>query len=58
LAGNKLSGPLYSLYSFHFKSDNVNYRIAYTIDRGKHEVVIHLADTRENFYQKLRRLFK
>lgn len=58
LAGDKLSGPLYFLYSFHFKSDNVNYRVAYTVNHDKHLVEIHLADTRENFYLKLRRLFK
>jgi mRNA-degrading endonuclease RelE of RelBE toxin-antitoxin system len=58
LDGDKLSGPLYFLYSFHFKSNNVNYRVAYTIDHGKHEVVMHFAGTRENFYRKLRRLFK
>ncbi len=56
-AGESLSGPLYFLHSFHFKSKNVEYRVAYTIDSKKKQVVIHFAHTRENFYQKLRRLF-
>lgn len=58
LAGEKLSGPLYFLYSFHFKSNNVNYRVAYTVNHNKRQVEVHFADTRENFYHKLRRLFR
>ena len=58
LAGEKLSGSLYFLYSFHFKSNNVDYRLAYTIDHDKKRIIIHFAHTRENFYEKLRRIFK
>ena len=57
-AGEKLSGPLYFLYSFHFKSGNVEYRVAYTIDHKQKMIMIHFAHTRENFYEKLRRLFR
>jgi len=57
-AGEKLSGSLHFLYSFHFKFRSVEYRIAYTIDNEKRAVIIHLVHTRENFYDKLRRLFK
>lgn len=57
-AGEKLSGALYFLYSFHFKSVNTEYRVAYTIDNEKKLVTIHFANTRENFYEKLRRLFR
>lgn len=57
LAGEKLSGPLNFLYSFHFKAKNVNYRLAYTIDLSQKLIIVHFADTRENFYEKLRRLF-
>lgn len=35
LAGEKLSGALHFLYSFHFKSQNVAYRLAYTVDHDK-----------------------
>ena len=57
-AGAKLSGPLYFLYSFHFKSHNVQYRVAYTIETEKQLIVVHYAGVRENFYEKLRRLFQ
>lgn len=55
--GEKLTGPLAFLYSFHFRSRGVDYRLAYTIDSDDQKVIVHLAHTRENFYQKLRRLF-
>lgn len=58
LAGEKLSGSLHFLYSFHFKSNNVNYRVAYTVNHAQRQVEVHFADTRENFYEKLRRLFR
>ncbi len=57
-AGEKLSGSLYFLYSFHFKISNVQYRVAYTLDQKQKLVIVHLADTRENFYDKLRRIFR
>lgn len=57
-AGEKLTGPLYFLYSLHFKISSTEYRVAYTIDHDKKFVVIHFAHTRENFYDKVRRLFK
>lgn len=57
-AGEKLSGSLYFLYSFHFKLNNTEYRVAYTIYDVKKIIVVHFAHTRENFYEKLRRLFR
>ena len=57
-AGEQLSGVLHFLYSFHFKHNNVHYRVAYTIDHDQKLIIIHFAHTRENFYDKLRRLFK
>lgn len=57
-AGEKLSGVLHFLFSFHFKSNNVEYRAAYTMDLKRKQIIIHFAHTRENFYEKLRRLFK
>ncbi|MDO8728469.1 MAG: type II toxin-antitoxin system RelE/ParE family toxin [bacterium] len=58
MAGEKLSGSLNFLYSFHFKYKNVDYRCAYTIQEDKKLIEIHFADVRENFYQKLRRIFR
>lgn len=57
-AGEKLSGSLHFLYSFHFKSDNIEYRVAYTIHHSTKDIIVHFADVRENFYKKLRRLFR
>lgn len=57
-AGEKLSGVLYFLYSFHFKFRNVEYRVIYTIEEEKKQIIIHFAHTRENFYLKVRRLFR
>ena len=58
LEGEKLSGSLNFLYSFHFKYEDVQYRVAYTIDQKDNLVIIHFADKRENFYKKLRNLFR
>ena len=57
-AGEKLSGSLHFLYTFHFRVEKVEYRLAYTIRTDEKQIVIHLAHTRENFYDKLRRLFR
>ena len=56
--GEKLTGSIHFLHSLHFKSKNVQYRIAYTINSKEKLVIVHLVGPRENFYKKLRRLFK
>lgn len=56
-AGEKLHGSLSFLFSFHCKFNNVQYRVAYSIDYPKQLVIIHLVGSRENFYDRLRRLF-
>lgn len=58
LSGEKLTGALNFLYSFHFKSGGVEYRLAYTIDEKQKLIIIHFSHTRENFYDKIRRLFR
>ncbi|MBI2551915.1 type II toxin-antitoxin system RelE/ParE family toxin [Candidatus Uhrbacteria bacterium] len=55
--GEKLHGSLSFLFSFHFKFQNVQYRVAYTIEAMQKLVIIHLVGPRENFYDRLRRLF-
>lgn len=57
-AGERLSGSLHFLYSLHFKSNNVQYRLAYGIDHEQKLIIFHFAHTRENFYEKLKRLFR
>lgn len=56
--GEKLSGSLHFLYSLHFKVGGKDYRLAYTIDNKNKIIVVHLIGVRENFYQKLKRLFR
>ncbi len=58
-ASGYLATAAYSfLYSLHFRSEGVNYRIAYVIDGQKNFIIVHMAGTRENFYDRLRRLFR
>lgn len=54
--GEKLSGSLHFLYSFHFVIEGVHYRLAYSVDTGKQQIVVHLIGPREGFYKRLRRL--
>ena len=35
LSGYSLSGELTGIYSYHFKKNNVDYRICYLVDQGK-----------------------
>ncbi|MEK7635796.1 MAG: type II toxin-antitoxin system RelE/ParE family toxin [Patescibacteria group bacterium] len=56
--GEKLSGSLNFLYSFHFKVGGKDYRLAYTFDNKNKIIIVHLIQIRENFYLKLKRLFK
>lgn len=54
--GQPKHGDLSGVYGFDVKYQDINYEIAYTINEvnGK-KVVILLAGTRENFYEKLKR---
>ena len=56
-SGEKLHGSLSFLYSFHFKFQNIQYRVAYSVDDVRELIIIHLVGPRENFYDRVRRLF-
>lgn len=56
--GEKLSGSLSFLRSFHFSVDGITYRAIYTVDEERKEITFHLAGVRENFYEKVKRLFR
>jgi mRNA-degrading endonuclease RelE of RelBE toxin-antitoxin system len=56
-AGERLAGSFHMLYSLHFSSGQSQYRIAYTLDHSHTLVIVHLVQSRENFYEKLKRLF-
>jgi mRNA-degrading endonuclease RelE of RelBE toxin-antitoxin system len=56
-AGERLTGSLHMLYSLHFSNGGSQYRIAYSVDLERSLVMVHLIQARENFYEKLKRLF-
>ena len=56
--GEKLTGSLHFLYSFHIKFKGANYRLAYTIDKSRKLIIVHLIGHREGFYEKLKRLLR
>lgn len=58
LTGEKLTGSLGFLYSFHFKYQDVHYRVVYTINLEQKLIIIHFTAKRENFYERLRALFR
>lgn len=57
-AGERLTGSLHMLYSFHFTEESSQYRIAYSLDHSHQLVIVHLIHSRENFYGKLKQLFQ
>src|SRR5579872_3675663 len=57
-AGERLTGSFHMLYSFHFTVGQSQYRLVYSLDHPHSLVIVHLIHTRENFYEKLKRLFK
>ena len=54
----KLSGFPVSIRSYHFSYKGTDYRIAYDIDKKEKIVYVKLINTRENFYEKLKRILK
>lgn len=55
-AGERLSGPLNWLRSFHFSINSKPYRIAYSVDSKTSKIFIHYAGHRGSFYERLRRV--
>lgn len=54
----KLRHPLSECRSFHFKMNNIHYRIAYRIVQEDERIDVVLIGTRENFYQRLKRALR
>jgi mRNA-degrading endonuclease RelE of RelBE toxin-antitoxin system len=48
-AGERLTGSLHMLYSFHFTEGQSQYRTVYSLDHPHQLVIVHLVHTRENF---------
>ncbi len=53
--GEKLHGDLEGVFSYHFRKDKVDYRIAYLIEETKKIVYILMVRKRESFYEILKR---
>jgi addiction module RelE/StbE family toxin len=54
----ELKGPLKGIRSYHFGYTNTEYRIAYRIVENEYRIEIVLVNTRESFYQTLRRILR
>lgn len=54
-AGDTLQRPLDGIFSYHFKENRVEYRIAYTIDDETKVVFFLMIGKRENFYDIFKR---
>ena len=52
----ELKSPLKGIRSYHFRFENVNYRIAYRVIEEERRVEIVLVKTREKFYETLRQI--
>lgn len=48
----KLKGDLDGIYSYHFKSANTQYRIAYSVE-NEEIILYYMVAKRENFYRQL-----
>jgi addiction module RelE/StbE family toxin len=53
--GEELHGDLQGVLAYHFKKNNVEYRVAYYIEETKKIVNILMIGKRENFYEILKR---
>ncbi len=54
----RLQKPLDECHSFHFKMNNVHYRIAYRIVVNEKRIDIVLVGSREGFYERLKRVLR
>ena len=50
---NKLKGELSNFYSYHFRENKVDYRIAYKIVDNDRVVFYYMIAKRENFYKNI-----
>ena len=55
---DQLVGDLSGIYSYHFKFNRIQYRIAYIINEVEQKIYILSISKRESFYQVLKRRIK
>lgn len=53
--GEELYGDLRGVFSYHFRKNKVDYRIAYTVEKTAKVVYVVMIGKRENFYEILKR---
>lgn len=51
----KLHGDMENVFSYHFRKNKVDYRIAYSVDDSKKVVYFLMIGKRESFYEILKR---
>ena len=56
--GERLTGPLAFLYSYHFTIFGKAFRAAYTINIAEKKLTLHYIGPRGEFYERLKRLFR
>jgi len=56
--GKELTGPLSGIRSYHFKVENVQYRIAYVLEENDLIINVLMIAKRESFYQILSKRIK
>ena len=54
----ELRGPLRGIRSYHFTHKKAAYRIAYRVGENKNQIEIVPVNSREGFYQTLRKLIR
>ena len=58
-SGKVKSGDLKDIYTYDFRYDRSDYRVAYLVEKTDDELIlIIMAGTRENFYKELKKYWK
>lgn len=58
-SGKEKSGDLKDIYTYDFRYDRSDYRVAYLVEKTDDELIlIIMAGTRENFYKELKKYWK
>ncbi len=55
LIGENLHGDMEGIYSYHFRKNKVDYRIAYSLKESEKVVSFLMIGKRESFYEVLKR---
>ena len=53
-SGSRLHGELSSIFSYHFRENRVDYRIAYEVIEYDTIIFYYMISKRENFYKNLK----